>query len=252
MQPLLDLQRRIARAVLAGDPLPAAPALHDDAPGAAARLGIYHNHFRVTLIDALATTFPVVGSLVGEGCFRHAARSYVLTTPPAQPCLHRYGAAFPRHLAGLPALSGLPYLADVARLEWALHDASIADDPEPAARSDRPGGGGRIGLHPSCRLVCSPYPVDRIWKMHQDDEQAGSVDLDAGGVRLLVHRRGDDVGWLHLPPPAAAFVGVLLCEGVVRKAAALARALDLGFDPAALLAALIEADLVAMPAQPSH
>jgi hypothetical protein len=47
-------------------------------------------------------------------------------------------------------------------------------------------------------------------------------------------------------------VGVLLCEGVVRKAAALARALDLGFDPAALLAALIEADLVAMPAQPSH
>lgn len=243
MQPLLELQRRIAHAVLAGDPQPAAPALFDDAPGAAARLGIYHNHYRVTLIEALATTFPVVASLVGPVCFQRLARGSVLKAPPDHPCLHRYGAGFPRHLAALPALSGLPYLACVARLEWAIVEANLAEEPVvPAANA-----GGRIAFHPSCRLVVSPYPVDRIWQMHQDAEPAGPVDLDAGGVGLLVHRRDEEVGWLRLPPPAAAFVGVLMCEGLVRKAAALARALDPGFDPAALLAVLIEDGLIVLP-----
>ncbi len=72
---LHDLQHRFAAAVISGDAAGIAAAIVDDAPGAAARLGIYANHFRVTLIDALAATFPVVRQLVGDGFFRTAARA---------------------------------------------------------------------------------------------------------------------------------------------------------------------------------
>jgi hypothetical protein len=251
MLKLHDLQDRFAAAVIDGDASRVAESIIDDAPGAAARVGIYANHFRVTLIDALAATFPVVRQLVGEAFFQAVARRHVREEPPAHPCLFAYGGGYPAFLARLPQARSLAYLADVARLEWAINAAWHAPDAPPVDAEAAAGliamGFSDLGLrlHPSCRLVASPFPVDRIWQVHQKTCSAREpVDLGAGGVRLLVHRRNDEVGWIKLPPADFAFLGSLIIDGTLRKAHACARAVEHGFDPTPLLAALIEDGLV--------
>src|SRR6266542_3456863 len=71
--------------------------------------------------EALATTFPTVQALVGEDFFRMLARAFVGQSPPNQPVLAEYGAGFPAFIAGHDAARDLPYLADIARLDWALN-----------------------------------------------------------------------------------------------------------------------------------
>ena len=251
MLTLHKLQERFAAAVIGGDACKVAGSIIDDAPGAAARLGIYVNHFRVTLIDALKATFPVVRQLVGDLFFQAVARRYVRVAPPAHPCLFAYGGGFPAFLERLPEAGSLAYLADVARLEWAINEAwhapdAPAVDEGAAARLIAAGFSDlSLRLHPSCRLIASLFPVDRIWQVHQKAcSERETVDLDAGGVRLLVHRRDDEVGWIDLRPADFAFLDSLIMSGSLQKALTFARAVDHGFDPTAVLAALIEGGLV--------
>ena len=249
MPTLHELQGRFAAAVIDGDDSGLAESIIDDAPGAAARLGIYANHFRITLIDALATTFPVIRQLVGNAFFQAVARRYVREAPPAHPCLFEYGGGFPAFLERLPEARSLAYLADVARLEWAINEAWHA----PGAPAVDAAAGSiaanfsdlSLRLHPSCRLVASPFSVDRIWQVHQKAcSECDTVDLSAGGVRLLVHRREGEVGWIHVAEADFAFLSGLVMGASLQGAHASARALERGFDPTALLAVLIEADLV--------
>lgn len=247
---LHDIQTRMAAAVVGGDATPAIAFIADDATGAASRLTIYANHYRVTLIDALASTFPVVRRLVGPDFFAVAARAFIREAPPAGPCLFEYGAGFPASLARLPAAAPLPWLADVARLEWAITQAWHAPDAEATGgdaigRVGEGGGDGAIALDPSCRLVASAFPVDRIWQAHQVScEDIAPVDLGAGGVSLLVHRQGDDVGWLALNEAGATFIATLLAGHSAGQALEAASA---AFDPTPLLAALLAAGLLVSP-----
>ncbi|MFO1145184.1 MAG: DNA-binding domain-containing protein [Rhodospirillales bacterium] len=121
MPSLHELQRQFATAIVTGDPQIAVASIIDDAPGAAARLAIYSNHFRVTLIDALAATFPVVQELVGEP---FTARTPLRREGPARgPCC-RYGRCAPRSSRHCWGTAALPYLGGIARLEWAIHPAA--------------------------------------------------------------------------------------------------------------------------------
>jgi len=181
----------------------------------------------------------------------------VRATSPAHPCLFAYGGDFPDFLERLPEARSLAYLPHVARLEWAINEAwhapdAPAVDEDAAARLIAAGFSDlSLRLHPSCRLIASPFPVDRIWRVHQKAcSERETVDLDAGGIRLLVHRREDEVGWIDLPPADFAFLDSLV-SGSLQKALTFARALDHGFDPTAVLAALIEGGLVSS-ISPAH
>jgi hypothetical protein len=251
MPTLGELQDRFAAAVMGGDASEVARSIIDDAPGAAARVGIYVNHFRVTLIDALATTFPVVRELVGDPFFQAVARRYVREEPPTRPCLFEYGGGFPAFLERWPEASSLAYVGDVARLEWAINEAWHAPDAH-AVDADAAAGlmAARFSdldlrLHSSCRLVASPFPVHRIWRVHQKAcSERETIDLNAGGVRLLVHRRDDEVGWIDLSPADFAFLDSMNMNGSLRNALEFTFAVDRAFDPTALLTALIEGGLV--------
>jgi hypothetical protein len=178
------------------------------------RLAIYRNHYFVTLVDALAATYPAVQSLVGERFFRAAARRFVATEPPRSPRLDEYGAGFAAFLAAREECADLPYLADVARFEWAINCAYHAPDAAPmapaklAAVTPAQCAALAFRFHPSVALVHSRYPVVQIWLASQPDAEE-IVDLAAGGVRLLVRRSDLDVVWRALSPQEFAFVAAL-------------------------------------------
>ena len=74
-------------------------------------------------------------------------------------------------LATFPPCAGHPYLADVARLEWAMNAALHAEDAAPMAPDGARGGAGRrrgtprLPARPRPRSwLRSPWPVDRIWR----------------------------------------------------------------------------------------
>lgn len=227
----------------------------------AQRLQIYRNHYAVTLIDALAATFPVVCRLVGENFFAMAARRFIRTAPPSNPCLHEYGEGFASFLDGMAEAASLPYLGDVARLEWAINAAyHAADAPtvEPTMLQrippDRQGNLVFV-MHPSCRLVSSGYPVLRIWRTNQPDAAPEpAVDIAEGRVRLLVLRSGTDVIWRELTPAEFVFLYALRVGRSLEEAFASATAAGTALDLPGTLRLLIEHGGVAgfvLPSTPS-
>jgi len=238
-------------AVLGGDPSRAAAAVLDDGLPAEARLRIYRHHVLTTLTGVLQAAFPVVCRLVDERFFGYAADQYIRRDPPSGPCLFEYGESFPAFLGGFPPCRALPYLADVARLEWAAHRASWAPERDPLAaealHAVAPARAGDLvlSLDPACALLASPWPIEQIWRANQPDVgEPVTVGLSAGGAMLEVRRRGDDVVIRELEPPTYVFREGLARGHRLAEAAEAALAHDAAFDLPGALRALVQEGLV--------
>jgi hypothetical protein len=197
MSSLLELQHAIRRSLVAQDDAEAAAAIIADGLAPEVRLSIYRNTFIGASITALRLTFPAVCRLVGAEFFEAAASTFAAAKPPRSGYLNDYGEAFPAFLAEFAPAASLPYIADVARLEWAVNRALHASDVEPLglARLEAidPEDHGRVAFvpHPSIGLVRSNYPVDAIWRavIGQDDAAMAEIDLASGPVCLLIESR---------------------------------------------------------------
>jgi hypothetical protein len=216
------------------------------------RLAVYRHHVLTTLTAVLNETYPVVARLVGSPFFAYAADTFVRRHPPGSPCLFEYGAGFADFLAAFPPCRDLVYLADVARLEWAMHAALHAEDTRAADRealrqvSPDAFGGAMLRLDPSLTLLSSPWPVDAIWRANQPGaDPNATLDLAAGGVCLEIRRLGDDVVWRTLPEPQHAFRSALASGRALEDSAGAALALDADFDLTRALATLFDEGLVA-------
>ncbi len=231
-----QLQADFARAVLDADADLPAPLMRK-APGAPTRrFGVYRNNVYASLIDTLAARFPVTARLVGEAFFRAMARVHVETEPPNSPVLLRYGAGFADFVAAFPPAQPVPYLADVARLEWARHQAYHAADAAPlslAALAEAAGDAGNatLTLHPSLHIVRSTYPVVTIWQLAARRGENEPARLPACGEDALVVRPKLDVEVHRLTEGGAAFVLALKSganlEHAAEKAIRAAPAFDL-------------------------
>src|SRR2546427_2606734 len=128
MPALLGLHRAFAASMRHEEADAVCAAVVADGFAAAERLRIYPTPCRSTLIEALRMTYPAVERLVGRDFFDMAAARYAGTHPPQSGYLNEYGGEFPEFLAAFGPASELPYLADVARFEWALGVAANAAD----------------------------------------------------------------------------------------------------------------------------
>ncbi|MEN9843738.1 MAG: hypothetical protein RLZZ612_1567 [Pseudomonadota bacterium] len=84
----------------------------------------------------LSAAYPVVTALVSADTMAALARALWSQQPPTQGDLALWGDAFAAWLQSAPLLAELrgqlPYLPDVARLEWALHATDTVADALPA------------------------------------------------------------------------------------------------------------------------
>jgi hypothetical protein len=205
------LQSDFAEAVLGGDGRAFATRLSGEPGMAQRRLALYRDAILANRAGALRAAFPVVARLVGDAFFGEAARRYGEEAPPACADLNRHGATFPAFLAAYSHAADLPWLADVARLEWAWQESlAAADAPglDVAALAHVPEGGEaqlRFRLHPSVRLVRSEWPVLSIWEANQP-ERDGTPDRDEGADAVIVWREAQRVRLALLSPAEAAVV----------------------------------------------
>lgn len=223
MSTLRELQMQLRRAVLGDDTAEIVASIRGDALDPAARIRIYGNHFFATLGGLLQDTFPVVCRLVDERFFAYAAHEYVREHPPRSRCLVQYGVDFADFLADFEPCRAVPYLADVARFEWALNSAASVPEAAPLtprALAEVPSNEAAhvaFRLQPSVSYLLSPWPVDAIWQANQQSEVT-PVDLAGGCARLEIRRAGNTVAWLRLDPATFAF-RTALADGLVLAAA---------------------------------
>ena len=211
------------------------------------RFAVYRNNVTSGLIEALSARFPVVKRLVGDEFFSALARAYVLREPPFSPLLIHYGETFPAFIADFEPAKPLPYLADVARLEYARGRAYHAADTEPlpreafAALAEEKIGATRVRLHPSVSILSSPYPVLSIWKANQADAVMPVQDWSAETV--LVARPFLEVETLPLGAGTGTFLAILQSGATIAEAAEAASAAAPSSSPADGLATLIGQNL---------
>lgn len=206
------------------------------------RFAIYRNNVMVSLIDALADTYPVTRMLVGEECFRGMAGRFARSNPPRTPVMAHYGAGFAEFIGGLPSTAELRYLADLARLEMLRVEAFHAADHIPRLLGDPERlPAARFTLHPSLRLLSSPYAVVSLWAAHQqDDVDTALATLDwTLAESALVMRFELSVEIHRVSVGAALFIGHLQQGFGLGAAVERAQAQEPAFDPTAALKLLL-------------
>ena len=246
--PLLEVQRRMRDAILTGESRALDGMLAAGAADPLGRLRIYRNNTFASLTEALMTTFPATVNLVDPRFFRFAADAFIRAYPPREPRLAAYGAAFPEFLSRFPAAASLPWLADVARLEWMLSAAGQVAEATPATPDilALPSGepAAQLVLQPSLRFVLSRWPVEALWEANRRGPAADAFEMVRRHTRLQLRRRGEDVAIAELTPAAFSFRRALAFGRSLEAATARALGRDPRFDLTAELLGLFHAGLV--------
>ncbi len=224
----------------------------------ARRFAVYRNNVVVGLVDLLAARFPVCQRLVGEEFFRAMADVYLRGAPPQSKILHEYGESFPQFIESFAPARELFYLADVARLEYAIGLAYHAADAEPAplaaiaATAPQALLRATLRLHPSLRLVASRFPVVSIWRVNLEGAEPKSVSFDGGEDALVIRNLGA-VEAHPLPPGGFAFLDCIAEGAPVEDAIAQSVAFHSSFDLTSCLRLLLASNaIVAVEAQISQ
>ena len=163
-------------------------------------LQVYQANRAVLAARTLASTYPVIAQLIGQTSFEPLARHFWQQHPPQRGDMGQWGAQLPEFLAAASQLADEPFLADVARLEWALHRAASAPDAVLDAASfallqsgdDAPPVS--LALSSGVQTLASLYPVVSIINAHLIGKPTldhAAAMLRAGlGEHALVWRQG--------------------------------------------------------------
>jgi hypothetical protein len=218
---LRELQRDMAARVLAtGDAEMRAGRLADwltAAPGAslAERVAVYVDGYPARLNDALAEQFPAVRHLLGATRFRALVERYRRVASLATPNLNAVGAELPAFLAGDALARELPFLADLATLEWSIVCAfHVAREPDLDAASLGAGPANaltalRLRVQPDVAVHRSAWPLHALWAARETPLDQIDIDLSRGAA-VLVRRDGLDVTCDPIEPAEAEALGALM------------------------------------------
>lgn len=199
---LPELQHRLMGAIFDRDKREAAAVLvkAHGALDAAQRVGIYRNSVHGILLQYLGSLYPVCQQLLGEAFFEAACDRYVDQSPPTRPFLAEYGDGFTAFLLQHPALASMPWIADVAQLEWARHQAWNAVNQPPSDFAQLTGLDAvqqeSLVLHTpaSGHLLQSDYAIHAVWLAHQPEDHPEKLPLEHIALQqttyLLVWRTG--------------------------------------------------------------
>lgn len=186
-----------------GDPSAIRAAVVDDAPvGADQRLRIYHDAYRLRLIEALSVAYPNLHGLLGDGHFERIAQGYLEAHPSRYRNLRWYGEALAEQL--LDTLPEHPIASELARFEWTLAlafdsaEAPLVSRADLAAIPPEDWGGWHLKAHPSVHLLDLELNTVAVWKALEADQPPPPVERSP--ATWLIWRHGLDPHFRSLDP----------------------------------------------------
>jgi hypothetical protein len=225
-------QQRLVAALWRDDALPEGGLRLPARATAAQALAAYRGNAGATAERALGGAFPTVAALVGEEPFAGLARHFWHLHPPTCGDLGEWGAELPAFIAGNGLLADVPYLPAIAKLDWAVHQATRAAEPSAGALAgvapllqalaDTHPDDLRLPWADGAALVSSEFPIATVWLAHQ-----GRLDFDAARSALAAQQAEHAFVWrdachqVHVQALAdadAAFMAALLQAQVLSAA----------------------------------
>jgi hypothetical protein len=215
------------------------------------RFAIYCANTLANAVKAIEAAYPVVAKIVGDEYFGGLARQYRLRFASRAGDLNEYGECFADFLAGFAPVQDLPYLPDVARLEWLVHRAHYAANAppfDPASLVSVPLQQQlelRPRVHPACYVMHSIYPIARIWEVHQA-KYSGTFqgDFSHEPSYVLVSRPGFRAEVACISAAEAAFLSAALGDATLASALSAAQERDASFDLGSSLLKWVQSSLI--------
>ncbi len=163
------------------------------------RLAVYRNNVVSSLSQALADIFPVCRQLVGEEFFAALSLEFIQQNLPSSPILSEYGAQFGKFITTFPPLASLPYLSEVAELEYALLSQTLKAEQavlstneiqQQLAAMENPEQ-SYWSLADNITLWHSHYATGSLYLAHQPDSPLSLSDIHwQQGEYLLLAKQG--------------------------------------------------------------
>ncbi len=181
----------------------------------------------------LLAAYPVMAQLIGTESFNALARALWHQHPPRCGDLAQWGDALSGFLARSEQLAEVSYLADVARVEWALHRVAGAPDADTdllsfARLSSEDPETLTLRLAPGTALITSAWPVVSLVTAHTAGEptlaEVGQRVRDRVGETAVVWRQGWRPCVAACPVNALGVLQALLAGAALTEALGLAAA----------------------------
>lgn len=169
-----ELQHSFCRGLTAANLEPAEFPAVDAMRG----FGVYRHAYRARLHEALGTVFEKTWSWLGDDGFAHAVDAFIDASPPSSWTLDAYGDAFGRELRRL--YPDDPEVAELADIEWALHEAFTGPDApalDPATLAGVNWDRARLLLAPTVRLLPVTTNVAAIWSAISESRDVPAAAL---------------------------------------------------------------------------
>ena len=159
-------------------------------------LKVYQANGHFLAERALGAAYPVLAQLLGADSFADLARALWHVQPPQCGDVAQWGAELASFVAASVQLRSEPYLADVARAEWALHCASTAADGQAdlatlALLTTEDPDQLVLRLAPGWTVLPSRFPLASLLLAHRE----GSPSLQAVGQALQQGVAEDVLVW---------------------------------------------------------
>lgn len=249
MLPLDTLQRVMAASILSRTSSRLGSELKAGEANPLERFSIYRNNTLLSLTEALKANFPVTVRLVDERFFGWAAQDFIRRHPPCEARLSAYGSELPAFLASLPACRTVPYITEVARLEWAIFMSLHTEERtscsiEALSRLGSEAGAARLRFQPTLQLIPARWPVLEIWTAHQKDRVQLPTSIVRSANYVQITRSADRIRLASLLPGRFAFRRGLAKGFSLHAAVQLAVSRDPLFAPTTELASLFTENIV--------
>jgi hypothetical protein len=225
---LRDVQRWLAGVILGDDAEGAGPGPVASPPRGtvAERLHAYVDGYPARVREALAEAFPAVAHLVGDAAFSALARRYLLFVPAGGYDLGEVGRALPAFLAGDALAADLPFLPDLARLEWAVQRAFHARVVPPFDPTTVEGwtpdewAEACVRFQRGTACVASPWPIRTLWETRATPREEIDVAVVDRPEAVVVHRVGYRVACDSIDTDEARVLARLLAGATLGAATA--------------------------------
>ncbi len=163
------------------------------------RLNVYTGGYPARLREALLEAFPAVVKIIGDGSLTSMVKRYAAEAPTGWCNLNYVGRGLPKFLLSDQLSEELPFLPDLARLEWSVVECFHARVGDPfdigttASWKIDDWGETRIVFQPGVTLVSSPWPIHELRAARDRDRSEIDVDLVGRPQAVWVHRQGFEV-----------------------------------------------------------
>ncbi|MCF6320230.1 MAG: DNA-binding domain-containing protein [Rhizobiaceae bacterium] len=209
------------------------------------RFSVYRNNVVVSLMEAMAETFPSIKTIIGEENFATLTRAFIASHPPSSPMMQAYGEEFPQFLEAFAPLANYPFLSDVAQVEISWIDAYHAADAQPLDGAllgeIKPDNlmNTRFDVHPATRLIKSAYQLHHLFSSRENSSAELNFEKNENISAVLITRPNLVVETCQLDHATTPFIENLASSHTLGESIETAMQADQNFDASAAITLML-------------